>query len=275
MYSLESVALDNPTYGWTVQAASRPVGEFAREVVSVAAPMRDGVAAGTVSSFVAPVRTLVVRTPGVNLEALLALLDAGGTLRRSGSSRILPVETLNVTPVELPTVASLFEVTWTYRAPRVFWRDGNMLTPYNTFTVGTTAIDYFEGISAPISDLVVLLTAYLPAGVRFTDSSGAWFEVTQTVGGGNDKVIFYPQTGKAFLHTGAWGTDADIAARSSWAGGTARNDLVRFGGPRRRFELTPRRGANPATRAARVTVTGTGGYTPTLFVRARGAYLTP
>ena len=45
MYSVNGVALDNPSMRWSIQAESKPLGDFSKELSDVSAPGRDGVAA--------------------------------------------------------------------------------------------------------------------------------------------------------------------------------------------------------------------------------------
>ncbi|MGN7977444.1 hypothetical protein ACTJJ4_07705 [Microbacterium sp. 22195] len=121
----------------------------------------------------------------------------------------------------------------------------------------TTYESWDGGLSAPVQDAIVRVKGAV-TGLTITDASGAWLSFPTIPAGQWLRV----EGRRAFL------TTTDV-----WTGGTDVSGDLRQGGPRRRFEITPKRGASPDARAGQLTV-ATGSRTGAVIeVRGRGAYL--
>jgi hypothetical protein len=262
MYSINGIPLDNPGFGWSLRSPTQPLSSVTRERPSLQQAGRDGVVPGLGSTARPVTIPFVVATPRSQLETLLALFGAGGTLSQSGdASREVQFETLSSTPVGYGDADWLVNVTFQLRLPRVFWRDKDSTThPAAALTSSSVELSCFDGLSSPIQDAVLRLKGAAD-GIQITDASGAW--VTLPAAAADAWIRFESSTGRAFA------TTAD-----SWSGGSDVSGHVDFGGPRGLFEITPALDPlDPSVRRGRLTVTTVSRANASFEVRGRSAYI--
>lgn len=263
MYSINGIALTNPSLGWKLRGPSKPLSAFTFNRPNVTSTGRDGVLP-FIPSTVAPVTiSLMVQTPRVNLEHLLALVDREGTLTLTASpTRSIDYETLATSPTGYGDADEIVDVTFTLRFPEPFWRDLAISTSA-TFSLSAGELEFqlWPGLSAPVGD--VLVKARGPhSGLSLLDASGAWVNLPSC--SATETVVFDSATGEAGKNTAnAWTFVTDVSG------------AVDFGGPRGVFEITPqRRDPDPRIRQAELMASATGvSATTSLAFRGRAAYL--
>jgi hypothetical protein len=198
-------------------------------------------------------------TPRASLEALTALFMAGGTLAdTTGKSATVTFMSRSVEHWGMGEDKVL--ATFIMKVPGAYWRSTELTSTAVSLTTASQAVDVLTGISAPVGDAIVRVKGAV-TGLQVTDTSGAWMTFPSIPA--NQWLRFHAASGRA------WVTTTDV-----WTGGTEQSGSVDFGGPRNRFELTPRRvtASDPTVRNARLTVT-TGARTgASIQVRAKPAY---
>lgn len=246
-YSVNAVALDNPTLGWKLRSTSKPLAALSKSLSSVRVPSRDGVLLDQAASLDATTLLFVVETPRANLESLQALFMRGGVL----TSSYLPAGTsaefefVSATPTGFGNADTVIDLAVVVRVPLGVWRAGSVTSTFRALGSSSVNItDLLPGISAPIQDPIVRVRGAVTA-VRVSDSSTAWFEYLPTIPAGS-YLRFDAQAGRA------WITTSD-----TWTGGTEVSGVVTFGGPRGVFELTPYLQTDPRTRNAVLNVYST------------------
>lgn len=247
MYSINGVALDNNSLGWSVQVGSQPFPDVRSTLAAVGVPGRDGVLTDPAATLDATVRTLVVRTPVSNMDALVSLVRVGGTITRTGeASRSAAFEFVSASPRTYWAAVPYADVTIALRVSGAFWRATSPSTFTASLATGTATLDVFTsdgGLSAPVQDVVVRVRGYLDS-VLVTDSGGSWFNYPEEVFAAPEFFRFEAETGRAF-----------VTSSDTWTGGTEVSGQVDFGGPRGVFEVTPQIiGGNPNARRGRLTV---------------------
>lgn len=196
------------------------------------------------------------------MEALHALIVEDGILTLTGHpSRRVRYEFMSASNTGFGPADQIVDVTFVVQLVDAFWRATNEATS-PAVTLGSALVsvtNLFPGLSAPVGDAVVRVRGQA-SGVQVTDAGGgSWFTFDSVPAGQWLRV----QGRRAFL------TSTDV-----WAGGTEVSGRLSFGGPRRRFELTPVRGASPSTRAAALTIaTASRSGTAQIQVRGRSAHL--
>lgn len=256
MVLVNGVALDNPTFDWTLMRASRVLPVVARERPAVRIAGRDGILSGLPATSREVTLRLVVETPPANRETLVSLFRDAGVLSDAGREAVY--EVAGVAQHELETQAPRVEVAVDVTVPGACWRAAADVTFTVALSAASVTLSAFPGISAPVADGLVRLTP-AAAGVQVTDTSGAWVRLPDAAAG--QWVRFEMDSGKCFRTT----TD-------TWSGGVDISGLVDFGGPRGVFELTPRWVADPSVRDARVTVSSASRSGASVQVRGKAAF---
>lgn len=98
-YSINGVPLDNPQFGWGLQASSDVLSAITRNAATLRPFGRDGVASLPAFADAVPL-TFVVQTPREHVEALYALFNAD-VLEVSSDvvpGRVLETELLSLSP---------------------------------------------------------------------------------------------------------------------------------------------------------------------------------
>lgn len=263
------------TRRWNVQAGSlwRPGANVRRSVLTV--PNRHGtVRTGRPPVFEEPVVSLELRCKGAmsSLEAaaneLMALLTAPGlVLGRSsgGLTTSAPVDFVTASPGQfVADVVADFSVQ--LAVPGVFFRTASVdSTPEVVTSPEVVTLAALGAGTAPVTDAVLRIRG-----------AGSAFSVVDAITGTGISWSGTALTGSEYLFINM----ASLTARRStsstaWAsGGTDASGGLSYPavGP---LQIWPRMAAaDPAARAARVTVTGTGfDATTALTVRAAPAYL--
>lgn len=258
MYSINGVPLDNPSMGWTFRAQSKPLSAHTRDRQTLSAAGRDGVIQVPGATFGPVGLSLVVETPRARLEDLVALFAEDGYLHlTSAPTRNARFEFLASSPVGYGDADELIDVTFTIRLIDAAWRSATEATPSVLLSAASVQLAVFPGMSAPVQDAIIRVKG-MAAGLVVTDSSRAWLSFPNVPAGQWLRV----EGRRAFLTT----TD-------TWDGGTEVSGQLRQGGPRRRFEITPRRGATPNVRDGRLTITTSSRLAANVEIRGRSAHL--
>jgi hypothetical protein len=265
MYSVNGIALDNPSLQWKLRSPTKPLSEYSRPRPSVRLPGADGVVAGLPGNYDPVTLPFVVETPRANLEALMALFAGEGTVRLTDApTREVAFETLTMSPVGYGDADALVDVTFMLRFPKVWWR-GLTATTTTAQTIGSASVDVvnlFPGMSAPIQDAIVRVKGGLGLNMIVQDDGGSFF-LHKAALGTAEWLRFESATGRAFI------TTSDV-----WIGGTEVGADIDYGGPRGVFEITPTWTSTPATRSGKLRVlTGSRSGTPSIQVRGKVAHL--
>lgn len=267
MYSINGVPLDNAAMGWKFRAPSKPLSELVKRVQSLYVPGRAGVV--TVDAPVdAPVLPLMVQTTRANLETLYALFLSGGTLTRTAdASRSVGFQYISSSNDGYGNADAIVDVTFTIRLDGAFWRDAAVSTSTAKKLVsGITTANVFPGISAPVEDALIKITATVSySGLVVTDqASQAAFAFQGAL----------PTGGKALVYNCADQSAQIVDDPSFWYGGTDVSGQIDFYGDR--FKITPfmPTPTDPGTRTGQLVVNATGvGSAATVQVQGQGAYL--
>jgi hypothetical protein len=261
VYSVNGIALDNPSKGWSLLSASKLRTEAAWAVSSVPILGRDGVVAGIAPDAGPSSLVVVVDTPVSELPALHVLFSEGGALTYDGySGRSLAFETLSMSVTEAADDNSYVQATYVLRAPGTWWRDAADSTSGSTTLGSNTPHTVVSGLSAPVPDALVKVKGAV-TGLQVTDTgSGSWFTYSQALTA-SEWLRFESDTGRA------WKTTTDV-----WTGGTEVTGDIDFGGPRGVFEIWPS-WSDPSTRIGQIYVSTATRSTASVQTRARGAYV--
>ena len=261
------------TRRWLIQAGSlwRPAVAVRRSVLTI--PGRHGVArTPRPPVFEEPVVSLEMRCKGVmsSLEAayneLQSLLTAPGLVlgRTSGGiTTSAPVEFVTANPGQF-IADTLADISVQLAVPGVFLRSASVDSTPEVVTTGEVVTLAALGAgTAPVSDAVL----------RFRGAATSVSIVDVTSGTGISWTGTLSNSQFLFLHPAT--ASARIGTASDWAsGGTDASGGLSYPAPGL-LQIWPRMlAADPAARAARVTVTGAGfDANTTLTVRAQPAYL--
>jgi hypothetical protein len=258
MYSINGVPLDHPDMGWVFRAASKPLSGLSLDRTTLQAAGRDGIISLPGATLNAVGLSLVVQTPRSNHESLVALFAEDGLLSLTDApTRVARYEFLASSPVGAGPAEQLLDVTFTIRLVDSTWRAAVETTTPALLTAASVPLVLFPGLSAPVQDAVVKVKG-AAAGLLVTDTSGAW--------------LSFPN-----VPAGQWlrveGRRAFLTSTDTWTGGVDVSGDLRQGGPRRRFEITPQRGATPDLREGRLTITTSSRTAAAIEVRGRSAHL--
>jgi hypothetical protein len=264
MYSANGLALDNPTFGWSLRGPSKPLVPVSVQAVALSLPGRDGVVGGLRAPLEPPTLVLMVQTPRANLETLYALFRAPSVriALTANPSKVLDCELLSITPDGYGDADAIVDVTAVLRAPGVFWRDLSDTTAAATaLSTATVEANFLTGLSAPVRDAIIRVRGGV-TGLNVLDSGGSSFGYAPNVPSGQ-WLRFHTDTGRAFTTT----TD-------TWTGGTEVTGALTNGPGPYTFEMVPWFPLQPSQRAARLAITTTvRSGTPTIEVRGRRAFL--
>lgn len=166
MYSLDGVALANPTYGWRFKRASEPWIGRSLDRPDLNASNRDGTVKvrGHVTT---PTFPLTVTAPGESVEALRRLMRLGATLTRTADPSVyLDVQMVSMShSTLLPSAADgtggLHQVACVYRAPGVWWRDVattdySAVVPMGSGGAGSASMSVLTGSTGAVQDAVIV-----------------------------------------------------------------------------------------------------------------------
>lgn len=260
-YRLNGQPLDNPSLGWELRSASRPLADLSNVLASLRRPGRHGAVSPGPGALEVPTIMLVVQTPRSNLRTLEALLRLGGSLESDYEPGATAVEFVSCSPVGLTGADSIIDLTVVFRAPAASARGPLATTTAAALGAASVAVGgLFPGLSLEVQDAIVRVKG-AATGIQVTDTSGAWFTYTGPVTA-SQWLRFESATGRAFLT----GTD-------SWSGGDEVSGAADFGGPRGTFEIAPSWTTNPAERAGVITVATASRSGASVQVRGRAAYL--
>lgn len=244
MYSINGIALDNPSLGWELLAPSEPLSSLEMRSASVEETGRDGVASYPATRGPVTLK-FVVRTPYANLSTLLALFSEPGLEVRelADPTRVAHGGLRSSSPGQHFPRVDLYSHQFLVRIPEGCWRGGEATTALTSASALGATLTTFTGLSAPVQDAQVRFKGPI-TDPQVTDLSGAFIAVDGTIPSG-EFVRFDSSTGRA------WQTGAD-----TWQGGDEVSGQVTAGGPRTLFEITPRLDpADPRSREARLTLT--------------------
>lgn len=255
VYTLNGINLEANTYGWTLQDKSSPLPGITKRTSELV----DGSDGNTpvYSPESSPVITLVEKVPYASSETFLALCDSA-TLVLGFGTYVASVELLNVTISDMDADFIYYGVVLRFYG--MFWRDPSVSTSTAaTLTTDTQVVSVLSSISAPVRDAIVRVKGALTALV-VTDTRGSSFAYAPALPS-TSYLRFEASTGKAFITTS-----------NVWVGGTEVTGSIVDGPGPYPLSLTPAF-TDPATRAASLTVQSTTrSASPTIEVRAAGAY---
>lgn len=158
-FLINGIALDQASKGWVVSERSKVMPAIARRLQTLTRPGRSGVirvpADWDVGTF-----TLVVNSPGVNVEPLVALLTSPDAIltRTDKVGRQAVLEIVNIDYPRLAPSDRVVAVTAVYRLPEGFWRDtADATTGSVSLTTGSGNATPWVGQSAPVEDALLLV----------------------------------------------------------------------------------------------------------------------
>lgn len=267
MYTVNEIALDNPTFGWTLMRGTQLLNIITKELSSVGIPGRRGVLHGIPSYNGAPVATVVVRTGKAGLEPLYSLFTANGgngVLRLTAdTSRATEFELAAINPQGLIWEDELIDVTISLRFSTAAWRDtAATITSAVTPSGPVEAFTMLPGISADISDADIFVSGNFGNFELQDVGSGSWLKTVLTWPYvASTGLLYVGSTGQAFRATTAapWTPTADMSSYVDVSGG---------GG----FRITPTWSSDPSDRLASLELTTTNQSGVTYRVRATNAY---
>jgi hypothetical protein len=267
MYSVNSVPLDNPTFGWSLLRRTQILTGVVKNLSSVSIPGRHGVLQGVPAFKDAPTSTLVIRTPGESLEALYALFEVNGGVGllalTEDSTRAAVFELSSIDSQGINAEDELVNVSVTLRFPTADWRDTSLTTTSSaSVTDPVQEFDLFAGISSDITDADIFVGGNFGNFELEDAGSGSWLKTIQTWPHvSNTGLLYVGATGQAFRATTAapWTPTADMSGYVDVSGG---------GG----FRITPTWASDPSDRIATLELTTTNQSGVTFRVRAYNAY---
>ena len=261
-YSVSGVPLDNPAFGWLFRAPSKPISEIVRERANLIIPGTDGVVPGLPATMSAVTLPLVVQTSRANLQTLVALVSAEGSLTVTADpSRSVQFELLSWTYEGYGEGEAILDVTFVIRLPGAYWRAvAETTSAAAALSSGSVAVgSLFPGLSAPVQDAIVRVKG-ATTGLQVTDSGGSWFTYAPALTG-SQYLRFEAATGRAY-----------VTSSDTWTGGTEVSGDVDFGGPRSVFEITPYF-TDPSARAGQLVVATASRSSADIRVRGRAAHV--
>lgn len=244
-YVVNGVPLDNPTLGWSFRGKSKPLSGFEVSFTGSSEAGRDGVSAGSPGDRGSNTMLLVVQAARAQREAIVALFASGGTIESPLEPGMqAPFRFLSSSVEGYGNSEQLVDVSVVVRVLEGAWQTKEILTFSAPLASASVVMPVFPGMTAAVQDAIVRVKG--ATGIQVSDSSGAWLRLPDV--SPSEWVRFDSASGRCFVSTD------DV-----WEGGVERSGLCDFGGPRGRFEITPRMAVgDPSTWGARVTVsTGT------------------
>lgn len=210
MYSLDGVALANPTYGWSFKRDSEPWVSRGLDRPDFNASNRDGTIAvrGHVTT---PAVTLVVRAPDSTVEGLRRLLRLGTSLTKTSDPTIaLNVQIVTLTHETIRVAGGgQHQLTAVYRiAPHVWWRDV-ATTDYSIALpqagAGAANANVCTATTGAVHDALITVSGEV-TNPRIAGKNGTWVEWEGTVWDGQWLRID-TATGRAWFGTSLdkWG----------------------------------------------------------------------
>lgn len=258
MYSIDGVALHNPTYGWRFKQPSNPWSGVSRQLVDFNSSGRDGTIQVRGYSTT-PTITLVVDTPLTYLDDLRQLFRLGATLTLTAdASRGATVELVTATVETLMQAGTgLYRVTAVMRLPGVYWRD-TATTDYGptTLTSSGQTVTVFTPSTAPVRDALISVKGSI-TGLAVAGSLGTYFSYAPNVPAGS-YLTFDATLGRAW-------TGSSVFAQTTEVTGSIAN------GPGPYF-LECVGTSNPGSPGSPLTVTWTAMSGGTVTVRGRNSY---
>lgn len=265
MYSINGVALNDPTKGWVVlRKGTRAVSGVTKQITKVNVPGYDGY-------FRAPstrneqVLVFNVKTPLDRAEELLALLDSPSlSVQKDGdATREAFAELVSAIPDGEYPKDSIIYITVTLNVYGAAWSDVTAtITGPVTVTDPVQQITLLEGISAPVRDMDVFLSGVF-GQFQLVDSAGSWLKSTAAwPGSAGTGMLYIGSTGQTFV--------ANVA--SPWTPVSDAGHLVDVSGGGG-FKITPELAVgDPTTRRGHLTLTTLTQTSTTIRVRAKNAY---
>lgn len=274
MYLINSVPLHNPALGWRLLRASAPIPSLSYNMNSLERTGRDG---GTwlYSTLATPTITFTIETPAASQEALFALFQstAGNANRKlhiykeGDTKRRLYANLVSTSMESYNPKPDRFIHSFMVQLDEPYWRStssDHVEVTNRALAVGNTVISLYSGISAPIQDSDIRIKGNVvnPTVTDVGSSSYVTFDGTLAA---NEWLRFQAVSGRAW-----------ITNTATWTGGTEVSGLIRYGGPRDVFEITPAPivGDNILSREARLIVTQDNfSESPNLSVRGANAHI--
>lgn len=261
MYSIDGVALQNPTYGWRLKlGGTNPWAGRAQSLVDFNASGRDGTV--QVRGFVTtPTVTLVVDSPAAYVDDLRQLFRLGASLSKTATPTIAAVVdlvSLQTDPVRLAGAdGGLFRTTAVLRLPEVYWRD--VATTDTTATALTSSgqtVTVYTASTGPIRDALITVKGSV-TGLAITASAGTFFSYAPNVPSGT-YLTFDAKTGRAWTGGSAFAQTTEVTG-----------SIANGPGP---YYLELAGTSSPANLGTGLVVTYTSASGATVQVRARNAY---
>lgn len=269
MYTINSIPLDNETYGWSLLRRTQIISGYSKRLQNVEIPGRAGVLPGVPATRGAVSSTLVIRTPGMHVETLYSLFEQNGGVgyleldddpTRRATFELGSIESTGITAKD-----ELVNVSVTIRIPTADWRD---LTQTSVGPTSVTApvqtFNLMTGISADIRDMDIVIGGAFGNFELKDLGSGSWLKTVKTWAfAGTNGLLYIGATGQAFrvANSAPWTPLEDVTDMIDVSGG---------GG----FRMTPRTvSGNPSNRRAELQLTTTAQSGVTFRMRGYNAYI--
>lgn len=267
MYSVNNVPLDNEDFGWSLLRRTQILTGVTKNLSSVAVPGRHGALPGVPAFKGVPSSTLIIRTPGVNLEALYALFEYNGGMGilqvEDDPTRAAVFELASIDSQGINAADELVNVSVTIRFPTADWRDtAATITAAASMPAPITTFDVLAGIGADITDADIFIGGNFGNFELKDVGSGSWLKSIATWPNVSSTGLLYVgATGQAFRATTAapWTPTADMSSYVDVSGG---------GG----FRIAPTWSTDPSARIAKLELTTTNQSGVTFRIRAKNAY---
>lgn len=227
MYTVNSLPLDNPTFGWRLMRRTQLITQITKKLTSIDIPSKPGVLSG-VPAFRGPsTSVIVVRCAGAVVEPLYTLFTQNGgvgyiQLTDDPSRRAL-FELASIDSQGLTAFDDLVDVTITIRLPRAQWEDTALTTvgPVSVTTAVQT-VEGFQGMTSEISAPDVFIDGDF-ANFTLTDfGSSSWLKTVKTFPNvAGTGLLYVGSTGQAFRAntTSPWDPTADMTDYIDVSGG--------------------------------------------------------
>lgn len=140
MPTIDTIPLNNPTFGWKHRATSEPLPSYENDLSDLKRAGRDGVV--SIPGTTSPVMLrIVVQTPRSGLEALIALFKQGTVWADGG--REAAMEFRSVSPTGFGAADQLVDATFVIRLPGAFMRATAPETTALTITAASHTLSCF------------------------------------------------------------------------------------------------------------------------------------
>jgi hypothetical protein len=238
----------------------------AKSLTNISVPGRPGVIPGVRADKTAPTVTLVVKTPGANLQTLYTVLNSNnglGTLAlEDDATRAATFELASITPSGRDAYDATVIVSFTLRFPTADWRDVSR-TDSGSQNVSTAVQEFevFDGITSDILDADIFVGGDFGDFEILDVNSGAWLHTTTS---------WTHTSGTGLLYVGSTGQVYRADASDPWTPTATIGGIVSASGGG--FRISPYWDSDPTDTTGLLELTTTDQSGVTFRVRGYNAY---